>query len=99
MGVLKLLSKHGANMSAEDRWQVTPLQEATRAGHLKAEALINSFLSDTDSLFGGDNESVVSCQQASSKLQSVHRMCVVTAATLIGSLERLLEDDESSAAS
>lgn len=97
--MLKFLTKHGADLSADDRWQVTPLQEAIRTGNSKAEALINSFLSDTESLYGGDNESVMSCQQTSSRLQSVKRTCVATAATLIGSLDTLLEDDASSAAS
>jgi glutaminase len=93
--MLKFLGKKGADMSAEDRWGVTPLQEAKRTGNVKAEALINTLLSDTDSMNGGDdNCSVMSCGQTGTKLQSVQRTCVATAATLIGSLETLGEDDE-----
>merc|ERR1712146_233949 len=76
--VLKFLARNGADMWAKDRWQVTPLQEAERTGNPKAAALINSILSDSDSINAGDNESVMSMslqREASSRLQSVQRTC------------------------
>jgi glutaminase len=91
---LKFLYKHGADLSAADRWGVTPFDQAKRNGKYKAEALINSLRSETDSVADcGDGESVMSCQLTSSRLQSVQRTHMATAAKALGSLDSLREDD------
>lgn len=57
--VIKFLYKHGADITAQDRWGCTPLEEARRGGHHKVEAALNRMV-NRDARDCSDAGSVVS---------------------------------------